>query len=695
MPYYLNKNIGKSFLIALLSISVVSLSLQGMDVPEKEAPKKEVEQTLPKEVIEQQKKDLAAKMASTRKKQEEAQKQREAAKKQLADVDESVRRELADKTPEELRKLLESEKETPKRQAIEATLKVKATQARAEELKKRMAETTEKLKALPQTTSFKEQVLGTLKGKATGFSFKVALASIGAIGLAFSGIGYAVQELMEEFSQASGATSVFASDFKKQWGIGGSESGVIPNPSPAADPDDPEYDKTLTEIAGLFSDFDQDLKKMLEKNADYNSDSINFEVGQVDIDGTQVTVNIKYDLEKSDVGLSFLPVLITIAPQDIRGFALTPAEILRKMNDGDAKKALTLILNPTASFIFTIKLIQLNNLMEKDSTKTTREKIEYMLDEVTELYSRLVLTTTEETTPEAFVSYLQQYPTVSEILSNKKVRVYKTLTDEINTPLESQKTAFMDMQKSEIVEGSVIDAMKVFYNQFYQVYYKKFKNDSDYAAYESEPCIRTTKNSLQAIFYKALKDIMKAGQELAAAESKVTLRKLDGTEYEVDAKLDIQSLISKPTATMETASKTLKDAISGIAKIIDAAKDAKKAVVSKDMSSAKEAYTKAVESVKNASSSANQALLEFRKKNAPFYPIIRDDGTSLTPAEFLVANIKELNSTDATNVKALLSKVYNPFSKHLGLSTAQLLGRSQEKIVEKAVSTVKKVVTKQ
>mgnify|MGYP000942094843 CR=1 FL=1 len=112
------------------------------------------------------------------------------------------------------------------------------------------------------------------------------------------------------------------------------------------------------------------------------------------------------------------------------------------------------------------------------------------------------------------------------------------------------------------------------------------------------------------------------------------------------------------------------------------------------MQSAKSAYEKAVAGVKSANSTASKAILEFRKKLAPFYPLTWDDGTSLTPAEFLITNIKELNDADATNVKALLNKTYSPFSKHLGLTTPQLLGGTQGKLVDRAADAAKTLVTK-
>ncbi len=493
-------------------------------------------------------------------------------------------------------------------------------------------------------------------------------------------------------SQVSKAAAEFVNDFKKDWGIGGDnpdgDNSSGNTPAPKADPDDPDYAKTLGDVVALFTNFDQDLKKMLEENADYTAKSVQFEAGTVEIDGNEVAVSIRWDMEQNDLGLPLIPVIITLSPEDLRGFALTPADILGKMDEGPAKDALTLVLNPTASLIFTVKLIQLYNTASKEYPNDDFARIEYMLDEATKLYSRFVLSKNEDVTPDALNSYLQQYQTIVEVLNDKNVKVYKALTDDSDTALDQQKTAFMDMQQSEMMEGPLLDAIKIFYNNFYQIYYKKFKNDGKYVESPLTPGTRATKNMLQAIFYRGLQDTVRAAQELQNADGQVTLRRLDGTSYTVSPKIDLNALIEKPSSAIEAASGSLKDAILGIKKIIDAAKAAKEVVVSKDMGSAKDAYEKAISGVKTASGAAADALLKFRKTFAPFYPLTWDDGTSLTPAEFLVANIKDLNAADPSNIKNLISKVYAPFSKELGLSVENLLGSTQVTGVDKAVGTV-------
>ncbi|MFA6534897.1 MAG: hypothetical protein WCS92_01430 [Candidatus Babeliales bacterium] len=703
---YINKITMPVFLALALSGSVGHV-WGAEKAPEKETPEKTAE----KEAAEKEAaRKIQEKIASTARKQveaEEAQKKAQAELEKIKTPDEQTKKDIAAaRTVEELQELLKKAPEEAQKKAIERAIELKKkileqTQ-RTEDLKKRMAETTAKFKALETATQTPTKkpadIVEAAKAKVT--SWKKRLLVGGGLGIgSIAGLGLIISELFEELSQASGAAAEFVNNIKEQWNPTEKDKNaggeIIPNILPKADPNDMNYDKTLTDVAALFSNFDQDMKEMLEKNADYSSSVIKFEAGKVDIDGTQVAVSIKYDTEQLDVGLALIPVLITLAPQDLRGFALTPDDILGKMEDGAAKDMLTLVLNPTASFIFTIKLIQMYNAATKDSTKNTAAKIEYMLDEATELYSRFILSRDEDIAPDSLLSYLQQYPAIIDVLNGKTVKVYKDLADTIETPLEEQKTAFMDMQKAEIVEGTLTDVIKIFYNQFSQIYFKKFKNDGEYdASIEFTPSIRATKNTLQAIFYRGLKDVMKAGQELTEATGKVTLRKLDGTEYEVDPKADLSNLIAKPSSGIEAATNNLKGAITGLRKIIEAAKAAKKAVESRDMQSAKTAYTKAVDGIKAANSTASKAILEFRKKLAPFYPLTWDDGTSLTLAEFLIANIKALNEADAANVKALLNKTYSPFSKHLGLTTAQLSGSTQGKLVDRAVDTAKTLVTK-
>ncbi|MFH1253994.1 MAG: hypothetical protein V1646_01025 [bacterium] len=685
------------------------------DVPE-ETERKAAEKTPEKIAEETARKEAEAakkKIASTEEKQRAADEERKKAKAALKaiETDEPTKKAIESaRTVEDLEKLLEKTPNETQKKAIEKAIEqrkiIETQKARTKELQARMAETTGKLKPLetatPTPVKTPADLVDAAKKKVTTWKTKLLVG--GGVGVgSFAAIGLILGEILQMVGEVSEKASEVKKKIEDDWGIGKkdtdeTDSGngtIIPSPLPKADPNDMDYDKTLTEVADLFSNFDQDMKEMLEKNTDYSSNTIKFEAGKVDIDGTQVAVSIKYDTEQLDVGLALIPVLITLSPQDLRGFALTPDDILGKMEDGAAKDMLTLVLNPTASFIFTIKLIQMCNAATKDSTKSTTAKIEYMLDEATELYSRFILSRDEDITPDALLSYLQQYPAIVDVLNGKTVKVYQDLADDIETPLDKQKTAFMDMQKAVIVEGPLTDAIKIFYNQFSQVYFKKFKNDGEYdASIEFTPSVRSTKNTLQAIFYRGLKDVIKAGEELSTAEGKVTLRKLDGTEYEVDPKADLSNLIAKPSSGIETAANNLKGAISGLRKIIEAAKAAKKAVASRDMQSAKAAYEKAVDGVKSASSTASKAILEFRKKLAPFYPLTWDDGTSLTTAEFLVASIKELNDADAANVKTLLNKTYSPFSKHLGLTTSQLLGGTQGKLVDTVTDTAKSIITK-
>lgn len=682
MKTYVNK-ITMPILLAMILVNGVGHVWSMEKTPEKELP--EVQR---KAAEEEQKKAL--------KQMEEAKKQQESARKQQEDIQKQM-----EKAPETEKKALEKQLDAQKKIIDDSRKKVA-------EANRKVAETVATLQKLP-TGEALEKTAGLTPGRTPTELVEKAKEKIftakrlligGGIGLGgIAGLGLAITAIFEELSQASEAAAKFVGDFKKQWEIDDEDKGsgkeMIPNILPKADPNDENYNKTLTEVVTLFKNFDEDLKDMLDKNTDYASNVIKFEAGKVDVDGTQVAVSIKYDTEQIDVGLPLIPVLITLAPQDLRGFALTPNDILEKMEDGTAKDMLTLVLNPTASFIFTIKFIQLYNATMKDSTKSEIEKIEYMLDETTELYSRFILSRDEDIAPDALLSYLQQYPAIIDVLMNKMVKVYRDLADATETPLNEQKTAFMDMQKSEIVVGPLIDALKIFYNQFSQVYFKKFEHDYGYnASAEFVPSARGTKNMLQAIFYRGLKEVMRAGQDLSTAEGKVKLRKLDGTEYEVDPKADLNNLIAKPSSGVEAAANNLKGAITGLRKIFEAAKAAKKAVETKDMKGAKAAYDKAIDGVKTANSAASKAILEFRKKLAPFYPLTWDDGTSLTPAEFVVANVKNLNDADATDVKKYLNKVYSPFSKHLGLTTAQILGSTQDKLIDRAVGAAKTLIKK-
>ncbi|MFZ4779587.1 MAG: hypothetical protein ACOYM3_29855, partial [Terrimicrobiaceae bacterium] len=252
-------------------------------------------------------------------------------------LDEAVKKAIdTAKTVKDLEDLLKKNPEKEQNEAIKKAIELKKIAdeqtKRIEELNKRKEDTktvVAKFKALPtgekladeEATKKTEPTDLIETAKTQGMALWKKLSIGGGIGLgAIAGVGVLIAGIFEELSDASEGAAEFVDDFKKQWHMDGdsedtpSNATTIPNPLPKADPNDPNYAQTLADIAALFTDFDKDLAKMLAKNSAYASSVIKFKAGEVDVDGTNVEINIKYDTETLDVGIPLVPVLITTSP---------------------------------------------------------------------------------------------------------------------------------------------------------------------------------------------------------------------------------------------------------------------------------------------------------------------------------------------------------------------------------------------
>jgi hypothetical protein len=211
-----------------------------------------------------------------------------------------------------------------------------------------------------------------------------------------------------------------------------------PNANPKAPEDDEEYHGTLQKVADLFTDIDKDFKNALTK-CRYTDKKFKIYVGKVDA----IEVFIEYDFEQDgagDVGLPFTPFFVTLSPQQINGYAVTPDDLLGKMADGDAKDLTSYLLDPPASLIFMIKYIQLTNSALKSSAKDYSETMDYITDETIELFSRLNLSM-EDVSPAVILKNMPE-PILDEL--SKKIRVYSYYVKKLDEPVEEQRTALVE-----------------------------------------------------------------------------------------------------------------------------------------------------------------------------------------------------------------------------------------------------------
>ena len=91
-------------------------------------------------------------------------------------------------------------------------------------------------------------------------------------------------------------------------------------------------------------------------------------------------------------------------PQGINGIALNPDDIKNILPDSPAKELFIMMIQPDAAFIFMIKIILLINTTLRDTSKKDVDKINFIIDEATKLYSRLILTPNQDPTPDKLIA---------------------------------------------------------------------------------------------------------------------------------------------------------------------------------------------------------------------------------------------------------------------------------------------------
>jgi hypothetical protein len=222
-----------------------------------------------------------------------------------------------------------------------------------------------------------------------------------------------------------------------------SDSGVIipsPYPGPTPSPDSGATPSivlpggpvvvdqdAITAIANFFTDIDIKFKKALE-TASYFDKIFKID-GEISIgqDATE-KVGIEYDFVKGgagELGTPFTPFLITLLPQGINGVAITPTDIVDKIPNGPEKELFNTLLKPNAAFVFMIKIILLINTTLRDDSKKDIEKIDFVIDEATKLYSRLVLTPGQNPSADVIIS---QMPKIfQQIISAISLKMYGDL----------------------------------------------------------------------------------------------------------------------------------------------------------------------------------------------------------------------------------------------------------------------------
>lgn len=214
------------------------------------------------------------------------------------------------------------------------------------------------------------------------------------------------------------------------------EGTIPPTVYPPADENDPGYQEEIKEVSEFFSDIEIKFQEALESTS-YFDKSFKIE-GSITIGQAVEKIGIIYNFE-NELGTPFTPFLVTLLPQDVSGYELDTSKLLTQIQDGKAKELLSMLLKPKTSFIFMIKTILLINTTLRDETKNDAEKVDFILSEITKLYSRLILTPGLNPAPTAILSEMPE--ALKTVLIKKSIKMYAELLTSFRDP---EKSAFTE-----------------------------------------------------------------------------------------------------------------------------------------------------------------------------------------------------------------------------------------------------------
>lgn len=195
--------------------------------------------------------------------------------------------------------------------------------------------------------------------------------------------------------------------------------------------EDKAQEKAIETIASFYTNIEEKFKQALEESSYF--DKIFAIEGEVTIGKSTEKILIEYDFTTGgagELGSPFTPFLVKMRPQGINGIALNPDDIKKLLPDGPARELFSMMIEPNAAFIFMIKIILLINTTLRDESKKDIDKISFIIDEATKLYSRLILTPNQDPTPDALISKMPQI--FQKIIAGMSLKMYGDLVYNVN-----------------------------------------------------------------------------------------------------------------------------------------------------------------------------------------------------------------------------------------------------------------------
>jgi len=240
-------------------------------------------------------------------------------------------------------------------------------------------------------------------------------------------------------------------------------------------------------------------------------------------------------------------------------------------------------------------------------------------------------------------------------LDNLKSYITKVKSGTIKVTPGLDKPLFGDYRPA-VQDVSLTKFISVSYHQFKKdIESTKFEGDYGYVAHDFTYGKTGTRRALQAIFFKALKDLAKATESLFnSTELSVTLRSPDGTTFSINPAREAEKIIQQPSKDFENAKKALTTAIEDIN-------------TNPDSVESQHTYAQAKQDVYEKAQLLADAINKFRQTYAVYLPLKLYDETTRTVTEFLKKSTKKLKK-QSKFVTEVFDEVYESFKKPLGFN---------------------------
>ncbi len=295
------------------------------------------------------------------------------------------------------------------------------------------------------------------------------------------------------------------------------------------------------------------------------------------------------------------------------------------------------------SLSYTEKKILLHALTRHLSDLPKKDKaLSQKINNLNNMLTKVVKTMDQEGIEQSGIDLVQKLVT---LLKNIKKKPVKTPEFEISDVIYKDSIPLPDV-------------MNVLFAHFAKIQDASFQGDPGYLFFDFMLGKNATRFKLQAIMLRCMTETLRAERILSSAMGEVKIRQKNGSTKTINPEKEFNGILKKASEDFVKAQTKLTQAS---IQLRDNPKN----------SSLKTAYAEATAELDKISKSLYENQIQFRRTFAVFYPLPKDDGSSITPWEFIKREISNLRKY-SKYVDKLLEGEYAPFSKHFGFKVEDL-----------------------